>query len=279
MNGWLAIENGGGGPGHERRLRAVALLAVLAVFACAQAHAGVPPPPDLDARAGFDQHIGAAVPMNAPLTDADGRATSLTAIANGKPLLLAFGYYRCPNLCDLTLHAIASAAASLPLRAGHDYAVTFVSIAPEETAADARDARDMLVRMSPRGYAEAWHWTTAPPQSVVALTRATGFRYFKDPRDGQYVHPAGIVIVSPEGRVTQYFFGVDYNTHALRLALVDASKGRLGNVIDRLVLLCCGYDPSTGRYSLLVSRIMIALGCAFLLAMALGALWLRRRTP
>jgi len=266
---------------NERRARTVALLAALAAFAfaCGQAFAGVPPPTDLDARAGFDQHIGAALPMNAALTDADGRTASLAAIANGKPVLLAFGYYRCPNLCDLTLHGIASAAASLPLRAGDDYAVVFVSIAPDETPADARDARDMLIHMTPRGRAEHWHWTTAGPPELAALTRAAGFRYFKDPRDGQYVHPAGILIVSPGGRVTQYFFGVDYDAHALRLVLVDASEGRLGNVIDRLVLLCCGYDPSTGRYSLLVSRIMIALGCAFLLAMALGALWLRRRTP
>lgn len=279
MNEWLAIAHVGSHPGRRGRLRAVALLVVIAVFTCAQAHAGVPPPPDLDARAGFDQHVGAALPMNAPLTDADGRATSLATIANGKPLLLAFGYYRCPNLCDLTLHGIASAVAALPLRVGDDYAVAFVSVVPDETPADAREARDMLVRMTPRARAEHWHWTTAGPPSSAALTRAAGFRYFKDPRDGQYVHPAGILVVSPDGRASQYFFGVDYDAHALRLALIDASKGRLGNVIDRLVLLCCGYDPSTGRYSLLVSRIMIALGCAFLLAMGIGALWLRRRTP
>lgn len=265
--------------GRERRLRTVILIAAFAVFACTQALAGVPPPPDLDARAGFDQHIGAPLPMNAALTDADGRATSLAAIANGKPVLLAFGYYRCPNLCDLTLHGIASAVARLPLRVGDDYAVAFVSIVPDETPADAREARDMLARMAPRGRGEHWHWTTAGPSAIAALTHAAGFRYFKDPRDGQYVHPAGILVVSPGGRVTQYVFGVDYDPRALRLALVDASEGRLGNVIDRLVLLCCGYDPSTGRYSLLVSRLMIALGCAFLLAMALGVLWLRRRTP
>ena len=196
-----------------------------------------------------------------------------------RPVLLAFGYYRCPNLCDLTLHAIASATAKVSLRVGRDYAVAFVSIATDETPADAREARDMLLRMSPQGEVDRWHWMTAAAPSIAALTRAAGFRYFKDPRDGQYVHPAGIVIVSPDGRATQYFPGVDYDAHALRLALVDASQGKLGNVIDRLVLLCCGYDPSTGRYSLLISRIMIAVGCAFLLAMALGALWLRRRTP
>jgi protein SCO1/2 len=263
----------------EILLRGAILLVALVFLTFAKAHAGVPPPRDLDARAGFDQHIGASVPMDAPLTDTDGHPTSLTAMANGKPLLLAFGYYRCPNLCDLTLHAIASAVTKLPLRVGDDYAVAFVSIAPDETAADAREAREMLARMAPDGHAERWHWATAHPESLAALTRSVGFRYFKDPRDGQYVHPSGLVVIAPDGRVAQYFFGLDYDTHALRLALVDASQGHLGNVIDRLVLLCCGYDPSTGRYSLLVSRIMIALGCAFLLAMALGALWLRRRAP
>ena len=265
--------------GRTRRLRAALAACALTVFICAKVLAVVPPPPDLDARAGFDQRIGATLPMEAPLSDADGRPTSLATIADGRPVLLAFGYYRCPNLCDLTLHAIASATAKVSLRVGRDYAVAFVSIATDETPADARDARDMLLRMSPQGEVDRWHWMTAAAPSIAALTRAAGFRYFKDPRDGQYVHPAGIVIVSPDGRATQYFPGVDYDAHALRLALVDASQGKLGNVIDRLVLLCCGYDPSTGRYSLLISRIMIAVGCAFLLAMALGALWLRRRTP
>lgn len=255
------------------------ILAAFSLLFVATAFAGVPPPRDLDARAGFDQHIGAKVPMDAPLVDADGDATSLATVAQGKPLLLAFGYYRCPNLCDLTLHAMAAAVTRMPLRAGEDYRVAFVSIAAEESAADAREARDMLERMAPRAQPKHWLWATARPSAVDQLTRSVGFRYFRDPRDGQYVHPAGIVVVSPDGRVAQHFFGVDYDARALRLALVDASKGQLGSVIDRLVLLCCGYDPSTGRYSLLISRLMIALSCAFLAAMAVGGLWLRRRTP
>lgn len=260
-------------------LRQIMRFGAFAVLLCAPTFAAVPPPRDLDARAGFDQHIGARLPMDASLTDADGRTKTLATIVDGKPSLLAFGYYRCPNLCDLTLRGIASAVARMPLRAGDDYRMTFVSIARDETAADAREARDMLVRMVPGGQAEHWTWATAAPMSVATLTHGAGFRYFRDPRDGQYVHPAGFLVLAPDGRVTQYFFGVDYDAHTLRLALVAASKGRLGSVIDRLVLLCCGYDPATGRYSVLVSRLMIALGGAFLLAMAAGALWLRRRTP
>jgi protein SCO1/2 len=255
------------------------VIPVVCLLFLAPVFAAVPPPRDLDARAGFDQHIGARVPMDATLTSGEGRTNTLAAIADGKPLLLAFGYYRCPNLCDLTLHGIASAVARMPLVPGDDYQVVFVSIADAETSADALEARNMLARMDPQGRATRWTWATARPSSIAALTRSVGFRYFRDPRDGQYVHPAGLVVVAPDGRVSQYFFGVDYDSHALRLALVDASKGRLGSVIDRLVLLCCGYDPSTGRYSLLVSRIMIALGCAFLAVMAGAALWLRRRTP
>jgi protein SCO1/2 len=252
---------------------------VLALLLVAPAPAAVPPPHDLDARAGFDQHIGAILPMTASLTDADGHRTTVAALADGKPVLLAFGYYRCPNLCDLTLRGIASAAARMPLKVGEDYRVLFLSIARDETAADARDARAMLAGMAPAAEPGRWTWATATAPTVTALAQGAGFRYFRDARDGQYVHPAGFVVVAPDGRVAQYFFGVDYDPQALRLALVDASRGRLGNVIDRLVLLCCGYDPSTGRYSLLVSRLMIVLGCAFLAAMAAGALWLRRRTP
>ncbi|HEY4294231.1 SCO family protein [Luteibacter sp.] len=255
------------------------LVSAFLLLLLAPAFAAVPPPRDLDRRAGFDQHIGARVPMDVPLTDADGHAKTLATIADGKPLLLAFGYYRCPNLCDLTLRGIASAVARVPLGVGADYQVAFVSIAPNETALDAREARDLVARMEPQGQAIRWTWATAAPPSVATLTHTVGFRYFRDPRDGQYVHPAGFVVVAPDGRVAQYFFGVDYDAHALRLALVDASHGRLGTVIDRLVLLCCGYDPATGRYSLLVSRLMMALGCAFLVVMAAGALWLRRRTP
>lgn len=254
------------------------LIACAALAFAAAATAAVPPPRDLDARAGFDQHIGAVLPMGTRVTDAAGRPRTLADIARGKPLLLAFGYYRCPNLCDLTLHGIARAVKTLPLVVGADYHVVFLSIDPSETPADANAARAMLAEHEPGAGAPRWTWGTATPAAIAALTGTAGFRYFRDPRDGQFVHPAGLAVVTADGRIAQYFFGVDHDPSALRLALVDASNGRLGDVIDRLVLLCCGYDPTTGRYSLLISRLMTVLGCGFVLAMATGAWWLRRRS-
>jgi protein SCO1/2 len=255
------------------------LIILLMLLAASVAAAAPPPPPaDIDARAGFDQHVGATLPMSARIVDQDGAARTLAGIAHGKPLLLAFGYYRCPNLCDLTLHGIGRAVSTMTLDPASDFHVVFLSVDPDETAADAREARAMLAGMQPGARAGTWTFGTADAATVAGLTRVAGFRYFLDERTKEYVHPAGLIVVTPEGRIAQYFFGVGYDAGALRLALIDASNGRLGGVIDRLVLLCCGYDPATGRYSVLVSRLMMVLGSLFVLGMLVAIGRLRRRT-
>ena len=236
-----------------------------------------PPPADLTRRAGFDQRLGAPVPLGARFADADGRPVELRTLAGGKPLLLALGYYRCPNLCDVVLNGMAHTLARLDLEPGRDFAVAFVGIDPAETPADARHARAMLARRYPDARVPRWHFLTGDPASIGALARAIGFRYFYDARLHQYAHAAGLVAITPDGKVAQYFFGVSWPPASLRLALVDASRGRLGNLVDRLVLLCCGYDPTTGRYSLAIGRAMQVLGGAFVLALAGWLLWLRRR--
>jgi protein SCO1/2 len=236
-----------------------------------------PPPVDLDQRVGFDQHLGAPVPLDARFADADGRPVDLRTLAGGKPLLLALGYYRCPNLCDVVLNGMAHSLARLDLEPGRDFEVAFVSIDPAETAADARHARAMLARMHPQARVPRWHFLTGDKGSIDALATAIGFRYFYDARLQQYAHAAGLVAITPNGKVAQYFFGVSWPPASLRLALVDASQGRLGNLVDRLVLLCCGYDPTTGRYSLAIGRTMQALGVAFVLALAGWLLWLKAR--
>lgn len=235
------------------------------------------PPPDLTQRAGFDQRLGARIPTDARFHDADGKSTDLRTLANGKPLLLALGYYRCPNLCDVVLNGMAHTLDGLDLQPGRDFEVAFVSIDPAETPADARHTRAMLARMHPAAHVPRWHFLTGDRASIGALAQAVGFRYFYDADLHQYAHAAGLVAITPDGRVAQYFFGVSWPPASLRLALVDASHGQLGSLIDRLVLLCCGYDPTTGRYSLAIGRTMQVLGVAFVLALALWLLWLRAR--
>ncbi len=262
------------------RARLLALCLALCAFA-AMAAQTAPPPVDLQQRAGWDQHVGARVPVTLRLRDAQGRSVTLAQLAGGKPLLLALGYYRCPNLCGMVLHGLGDAVGALPgLQVGRDYEVAFVSIAPEETAADARQAQARLERMHPAGQVGRWHLLTGETPQVRALADAVGFHYFHDPRIDQYAHPAGAVVLTGGERVAQYFFGSAFAPAALRLALVDAARGQLGGVVDQIVLLCSGYDPTTGRYSLLISRVMQLLGAGFVLLAGGGLVawrWRARR--
>ncbi len=265
-----------------RLARPVWLVSVLCLLASlsvspAQAHAPTPPG-DLTQRAGIDQHLGAQLPLDARWRDADGHPVTLRQLADGHPLLLAFGYYRCPNLCDVVLHGMAHGAAGLTsLRPGRDYSVVFVGIDPRETPADAAQAKAQLAQKQPGAAVGQWHFLTGSPAAIKALTDAAGFRYFYDPRNDQFAHAAGTVVATAGGRVSQYFLGVSYPASGLRLALVGASSGKLGNVVDQLVLLCCGYDPSTGRYSLVIGRVMRVLGVGFVLLFGGWLLWWRWR--
>lgn len=236
-----------------------------------------PPPADLYRRAGVDQRLGAQVPLRLTFRDSHGRDVTLAELTRGKPTLLALGYYHCPNLCDMVLHGMARAAGIMPLRPGSDYEVTFVSIDPHETPRDARATADALAHDDPAADPGRWHLLTGDQASIQALSQAIGFRYFRDARIDQYAHAAGVVVLTGEGLVARYFFGVSYPPQTLRLTLIDASKGRLGTLIDRLVLLCCAYDPDTGRYSLLIGKVMQAIGVGFVLFAAAGWAILQRR--
>ncbi len=175
------------------------------------------------------------------------------------------------------LHGIAHTVPKLPLHAGADYQIVFLSIDSREAPADARHAAHMLAQMNPAAHVDRWHLLTGDQASIHAVAQAVGFRYFLDPRNDQYAHAACVVVLTGQGKVAQYFFGVSYPSAALRLALVGASHGKLGSLIDQLVLLCCGYDPSTGRYSLLIGRVMQILGVGFALLLVAGVFWFRRR--
>jgi protein SCO1/2 len=234
------------------------------------------PPPDLTRRVGVDQHLGATLPTSLIFRDSNGALVSLERLGRGGPFLLALGYYNCPNLCDTELRGIGRSVGSLALQPGRDFQVAFVSIDPHETPRQAAEAAHTLARDLPSADVPRWHLLTGEDTQIQRLATALGYRYWFDARNGQYAHPAGLVVITSSGRIAQYFFGVSFPAATLRLALVGASHGQLGTVLDQLVLLCCGYDPTTGRYSLLIGRIAIAV-CGGFLLLAGAWLWLLKR--
>lgn len=233
-------------------------------------HMTLPAPPDLLARVEFEQRLGAQVPLDLVFRDTQGATLRLRAVLAGKAALLIPGYYGCRNLCDVVRAGVAQAVSASGLIPGEQFNVVLVSIDPRESALDAAAAQRSDALAHPTAWVPRWRYLVAAPAASAALARAIGFRYFFDPRNGQYAHAAGVVVVSPTGGVTQYLFGVKFAPLTLRLALINASQGRIGSLVDRLVLLCCAYDAATGRYSLLISRVLLGMGVLTLLT--LGAL-------
>jgi protein SCO1/2 len=240
-------------------------------------HADSRPPPDVLQRVGFDQRLNQLVPLEAHFVDEAGRSVRLGSYFRGRPVVLALGYYACPNLCGIVFDGMVKALGETGLDAGKDYGVVIASIDPREGPDVARRTRAKLAARHPGLKADAWHLLTGDQPAIAALAQAVGFRYFYDEKTGQYVHASGILVLTPRGRVSHYFYGVSYDPRDLRLGLVDASAYRIGNRVDLLVLLCCHYDPTTGKYSLLISNVMRLLGGATVLVLgAFILLWLRR---
>ena len=233
-------------------------------------------PADLRSQVGFDQELGAQVPLGAGLLDAKGASVQLRDLMEGKAALLVPGYYRCVNLCSVVRAGVAHAVAQSGLRPGSDFEVLLLSVDPHEGPADASTAQHHDATQHPGADIIRWHYLTGTPAASAAIMRSVGFRYFFDTRNGQYDHDVGVVLLSPRGKVTQYLFGAQFEPRTLRLALVSASQGRIGNLVDHFLLMCCDYDPATGRYSMVIRRVMQTLGIATLLALAGLVLLLRR---
>ena len=234
------------------------------------------PPADLHARVGIQSHLGSATPLNLLFHESDGTMRSLRSVLNERATLLLPGYYRCANLCDAIRTGLAHAVARSGLVLGDEFNVMLVSIDSNETPSVARKAQAEEAARLPAARIARWHYLTGTPGASDALMRAIGFKSWFDARNGEYAHAAVVVVLSPQGVVTQYLPGVQFDPQALRLALVNASAGRIGTWVDRFILLCCDYDPSTGHYSLLIQRVLQCLGLATVLVLAALLLLLRR---
>ena len=217
----------------------------------------------------FEQRLGAQLPLEARFVDSTGTPVRLGDLVGRRPVLLVPAYYECPMLCGLVLNGVTRLVRALPLDVGDAFDVIVFSIDPDETPALAAAKRTSLLDAYRRPGTEAgWHVLTGSQASITALTDAIGFRYARDPATGQFAHASGFVVVTPDGRVAKYVFGVEYSPRDVRLAVVEAAEGRVGSVVDRLLLLCLQWDPTRGRYTTAVLVLLRAAGIVTLLGLA-----------
>jgi protein SCO1/2 len=211
-------------------------------------------PPDDERQPGsqvsdFEQRLGEQVPLDLQFTDENGRPVRLGNFAGARPIVLTLNYFHCPNFCSLVLDGLAERLEKFDLALGEDFQAVTVSIDPIETPVQAAAHKDRLLRHHPLRGAESWHFLTGDPGAISALVQAVGFRYVFDPIRNEFDHPTGLVVLTPEGRVARYLYGVEFAPRDLRLALVEAAQGRVGSPIDQVLLRCYRYDPATGQYS------------------------------
>jgi protein SCO1/2 len=218
---------------------------------------------------GFDQRLGAALPLDRVFTDESGRTVPLRTFFGQRPVLLAFVYYNCTMLCPLLLDGITRVLRPISFQAGEAFDVLVVSINPRETPAQAAAKKlEILRRYERPGAAAGFHFLTGTPEAIQALTAAAGFRYAYDPKSEQYAHPAGILIVTPEGKIARYYYGIDFSPRDVRLGLIEAANNTIGTPIDQVLLLCYHYDPLTGTYGVVVMNVLRLAGLVTVMALA-----------
>ncbi|PYQ85129.1 MAG: SCO family protein [Acidobacteria bacterium] len=217
---------------------------------------------------GFDQNLDQYVPLDVPFLDESGRTVRLADYFGSRPVVLVFAYYDCPMLCTQVINGLSTALNLLSLAPGKDFEIVTVSFNPRDTPATASAKKAVyLERYTRDGAARAWHFLSGDEPSIDRLTKAAGFRYVWDAETKQFAHPTGVIVLTADGRLSRYLFGIEYGPRDLRYALVEASAGSVGNAADTLLLYCYHYDPMTGRYGFVVMRAVRIAGAATVLAL------------
>ena len=238
--------------------------------------AGVRPPVLKDV--GIDQLLNNQVPLDLEFRDEDGRTVKLAEYFKDKPVVLSLVYYSCPRLCTQVLTGLLGALKGLPMTPGKEFVNLSVSFDPRETPQLAAAKKAEYLKRYDRPGAEAgWHFLTGDEASIQALTRAVGFRYVWDPVTKQYAHAGGIMILTPQGKVSRYFYGIEYAPRDLRFGVIDASAGKVGSLADRIIFYCYQYDPERGTYGLVVMRILRVFAGMTITTLVALFLFLRRK--
>jgi len=244
---------------------------VLAASLCATASAQYFTPPETKTVAppglegvGIDQHLNEQVPLNLTFKDEQGKTVKLgDYFHDGRPVILNLVYFQCPMLCTEVLNGLTSALRVIRFVPGKEFEVVTLSIDPRETPELAANKKQMyLKKLGNPEAGKGWHFLTGDQAQISELANAVGFHYRYDPKLGQFAHAAGIMLITPSGKVSQYYYGVEYSAKDMRLGIVEASQNKIGSLADQVLLYCYHYDPSTGKYGATITNIIRLAGLA-----------------
>jgi protein SCO1/2 len=246
-----------------------ALLLGFAVWAAGQENAAVTPPQLRGV--GIDQRLNQQVPLDLKFRDETGQTVTLGSYFGKKPVILSLVYYSCPMLCTMAENGLLNTLRDVKLNIGEQFDVVTASFDPNDKPELAMAKKGVYVGLYGRPAARhGWHFLVGDQPEIQALTQAVGFHYNYIPETRQFAHATAIMVLTPQGKVSRYFYGIQYPARDVRLALVEASGEKIGSPVDAVLLYCCQYDPATGRYGVVVSRILKIAGLITLVS--LGAL-------
>jgi len=236
-------------------------------------------PPQLK-HVGIQQRLGKQIPADLEFRNEAGKQVRLGQYLGNGPVILNFVYFHCPMLCGQVLQGLTGALRAIGYTAGRDFTVLTVSFDPQETPEMAAAKKKMVLATYGRPEAEkGWHFLTGSAASIAALTQATGFQYQYNAQSNQFAHPTAIMVLTPEGKIAQYYYGIEYAPRDLRLGLVQASNGQIGTLTDEALLYCYRYDPQSGTYSAIISRVLRISGAVWLAMVSVFLVVMFRMEP
>ena len=265
-------------------LRAIVVAAALCVGAWGQTLDPLSPPasarPPQLKHVGIQQRLGKQIPADLEFRDETGKQVRLAQYLGNGPVILNFVYFHCPMLCGQVLQGLTGALRAIGYSVGRDFTVLTVSFDPQETPEMAAAKKKTVLATYGRPEAEkGWHFLTGNAASIAALTQAAGFQYQYNAQNNQFAHPTAILVLTAEGKISQYYYGIEYAPRDLRLGLVEASNGQIGTLVDEALLYCYRYDPQTGKYGAIISRVLRISGAVWLAMVSVFLVVMFRTEP
>jgi protein SCO1 len=258
---------------HRALVSACSIIVICATSAFAQSQ--IPAPlKNVD----IEQLLGAQVPLETPFKNEKGQEVRISDLLNDKPAILTLVYYECPMLCTQVLNGLVTSLRPIPFTPGQEFNIITISFDPGETAALASAKKEAYLKQYGKAEAEqGWHFLTGSQESITQLTSSVGFKYSYDEKIDQYAHASVIMVLTPEGKIARYFYGIEYPSRDLRWALVDASSKKIGTIADKILLYCFHYDATLGKYSAQAVNLIRVGGVITVLALGGFILRMRRK--